>query len=205
MRDCPVCSSRERKIVIPNYWDLDLYECDDCGMHYVDSDGISQAWFDDYYLNVYKTDDKPYSDQRLGSLARFVASYTPRKVLDIGGMDGELQSRIVQLGIPCDVVGVKNDNQEKYDIVVISHTLEHIYDIPSMFSRIFGNLGNRLVIEIPVWLNYSNLLYDNHWQHINKFTSFHLGLMLAKQGLRYKFHHLPDYREYHCLRVLAWQ
>lgn len=172
MRDCPVCGSSSRIVVDPDYMNFELYKCV-CGMHYVDHISLSQEWFDRYYMTVYKTDDKPYSDKRLNSLASFVASYDPRNVLDIGGMDGELQSRIASFGIPCDVSGVENGNQKTYDIVVISHTLEHIYNVSSMFQRILGNLGNRLIIEVPEWWNYEDLTYDHHWQHINKFTAYH--------------------------------
>lgn len=204
MRDCPVCGSDERRLAVPDYIGAGLFVCE-CGMHYVDADHWSQEWFDYYYLVHYKTDDEPYSDARLNHLAGCVMSYDPRSVLDIGGMDGELQKRIESFGVKCDVSGVKDDNQNKYDIVVLSHTLEHIYDVPAMFSRILRNLGSRLIIEIPVWLDYENLMYDYHWQHINKFTKHHLGNLLAEHGFQFKMTSLPDYREYHCLRAVAWQ
>lgn len=203
MRNCPVCDSDIREIAVRDYMNFTLYKCE-CGMHYIDGD-VYQSWFDDYYLTKYKTDDEPYSDDRLNSMASKIASYEPRSVLDIGGMDGELQRRLVALGIKCDVTGVKNDNQRKYDFVVLSHTLEHIYDIPSMFQRILGNLGNRLFIEIPVWENYEDLTYDFHWQHINKFTKTALVHLLWHHGFYINLSEpLPDYREYHCHRVIAW-
>lgn len=210
MRKCPVCGSDERKVVIDDYGNfadkvsMSLCACE-CGMHYVDAPWLTPMWFANYYLTEYKTDDKPYSDGRLGSLARYIASLDPLNVLDIGGMDGELQERLNELDVLCDVTGVINDNQKKYDIVVLSHTLEHIYDIPSMFSRILGNLSNRLIIEVPLWLNYESLYYDNHWQHVNKFTKHQLGTLLTEYQFQYRFMNLPDYREYHCIRAVAWQ
>lgn len=78
MRDCPVCGSSSRTVVDPDYMNFELYKCV-CGMHYVDHISLSQEWFDRYYMTVYKTDDKSYSDKRLNSLASFVASYDPPK------------------------------------------------------------------------------------------------------------------------------
>lgn len=205
MRNCPVCGSDERQMIDPDYsYDFDLFSCE-CGMYYLDAVWMTQAWLDNYYLTEYMTDDKPYSDDRLASLAKYIQSFEPRNVLDIGGMDGELQSRLNDLDVLCDITGVKNDNQKKYDIVVLSHTLEHIYDVPSMFSRILGNLGNRLIIEVPIWYDYQNLGYDLHWQHINKFTKHHLEELLLNYGFQISASEsILDYREYHCHRVMAW-
>ncbi len=204
MRTCPVCESSERRVVIADYLNFVLYACR-CGMHYLDSATSSQKWFDQYYATIYKTDDKPYSDDRLNSLADFVASYEPRSVLDIGGMDGELQQRLQRRGLQCDVSGVGDGNPDQYDAVIISHTLEHIYEMPAMMQRIQRNLGNRLFIEVPIWKDYEDLSYDHHWQHINKFTARHLEDMLRHYGFQIgKSVGIPDYREYHCHRVMVW-
>lgn len=210
MRPCPVCENPAREVVITPYCDtkeprLTLYACTLCGMRYVDGK-VDQEWFDNYYLTRYVTDDKPFSERRLDSLARYIASFNPRNVLDIGGMDGELQCKLNDLDVLCDITGVKNDNEKKYDFVILSHTLEHIYDVPRMFERILGNLGNRLIIEVPVWWDYNDKGYDEHWQHINKFTAHKLADMLIYQGFHISaLTPLSDYREYHCERAVAWK
>jgi hypothetical protein len=102
------------------------------------------SWFDKYYLTQYVTDDKPYSDARLNSLASLIASYNPKAALDIGGTDGELQKRLAQCGVfDCDLVGVGDVTKKKYDAVILSHTLEHIYDIGAMFERIHGAMKKK--------------------------------------------------------------
>ena len=69
MRLCPICQFDESLTIDPDYMGYALHECRQCGHRFVDSEVLSQAWLDDYYLNTYKTDDLPYSDARLNSLA----------------------------------------------------------------------------------------------------------------------------------------
>lgn len=203
MRNCPVCDSPFRTLVDGLYEGYDLYACE-CGMRYVDLSYIDQKWMDYYYQTMYRTDDEPYSDARLNDLAHFVAGFEPRHVLDIGGMDGKLQRRIEALDIPCDVDGVVQGHFGKYDMVVLSHTLEHIYDVPSFLNRVRSNMGNRLVVEVPIWWDYDDLSYDHHWQHINKFTVLKLEELFTRQGFQVlQSKHLPDYREYHCHRLVV--
>lgn len=203
MRDCPVCNSPFRSLVDGMYEGYNLYACE-CGMRYVDLQFLDQNWMNAYYLTAYQTDDKPYSDERLDSLARYIAGFEPRSVLDIGGMDRELQTRLVALGIPCEVDGVEWQHFGKYDVVVLSHTLEHIYDVSSFLKRLQNNMGNRLIVEVPIWLDYDNLSYDRHWQHINKFTVSKLEELFIRRGFQVlQSAALPDYREYHCHRLVV--
>ena len=167
---------------------------------------MDQAWFDEYYLNKYKTDDKPYSDERLASLAALIGSYMPKSVLDIGGMDGELKQR---LDVPCDVAGVGDVTKKKYDGVILSHTLEHIYDVGAMFERIHGALKKKghLFVEIPIHL-YDNYLppkeYDFHWQHVNKMRVRDIEALFLRHGFTIELsEQLPDYREYNCWRIVG--
>jgi len=223
MRNCPSCGTKEKDLVISGYNgvsvinagyapELDLYKCNECGMHYVDGAICSQEFFDNYYMTKYRTDDAPYSDARLFSLAECVKKYRGDnrsfRVLDIGGMDGELAQRINSIGLLCLITGVGLDHLDVKDNdgVILSHTLEHIYDIPAMFARIKRALkpGGLLFIEVPIWFDYSDLTYDNHWQHINKFRSKDLDSIFGEfdfeilESLR-----LPSYREYDVWRIVG--
>lgn len=209
MRSCPVCQTARGDILENNYAGskYELYGCVACGFRYVDSKDLSQSVLDKYYLEVYKTDDKPYSDKRLNSLAACVASNSMR-VLDIGGMDGELQSRLNKLGVLCDVSGVGDSAVGRYDGVILSHTLEHIYDLKAMFDRVKANLiqGALLYIEVPIHSNpyLPPKEYDAHFQHINKFRVTDLIALIRKYDFEIvESIKLPDYREYNCWRVVA--
>jgi hypothetical protein len=173
----------------------------------VDGLHLSQAWFDDYYLTKYQTDDKPYSDARLNSLADCMASYVRRRVLDIGGLDGELQSRIKSRKIACYVSGVGDVNEYKHDAVILSHTLEHIYNIGAMFERIDKALNDvgYLFIEVPIHLGYNEpQAYDYHWQHINKFRPIDLERLCTRKGFEIvESKQIEDYREYQVWRLVG--
>lgn len=216
MRNCPVCDSTKRSLIEKNYTHtsiinngieagLSRFECSVCGFHYLDGE-VNQEWFDWYYLNVYQTDDKQYSDARLDSLAECVSENRCGNVLDIGGKDGELMLRLQKYGIWVDVAGVGTNAAKGYDAVILSHTLEHIYDIPAMMKRVRDALkpGGRLFIEIPIHLDYRDLNYDRHWQHVNKFRPMDIEFILATNGFIFDVSkQLPDYREYNVWRIVG--
>lgn len=207
MRDCPTCGEIGFDELETNYAksNYSLCECATCGFRYVDSLGLSQTVLDRHYLEVYQTDDKPYSDDRLNSLAECVSKNCMR-VLDIGGMDGELQSRLNKLGVLCDVSGVGDTAVGRFDGVILSHTLEHIYDLKAMFDRVKINLvqGGLLYIEVPRHPDpyLPPKKYDYHWQHINKFRLNDLIKVVQANGFTdWEITELPAYREYNCLRM----
>lgn len=207
MRACQICNSTGKRVVHNHYGELCLFECTSCGHWYVDG-LVDQAWFDEYYLTKYQTDDKPYSEARLNSLAALIGSYMPKTVLDIGGMDGELAQRI-DTSIKVTTAGVGDVPAKKYDGVILSHTLEHIYDVGAMFDRIHAALKKkgRLFVEIPVHL-YDNYrepqAYDYHWQHINKFRPRDIEALFLRHGFAIELsEQLPDYREYQCWRIVG--
>ena len=203
MRSCPICSYPNKKLIEKEYSysspinggtipALSLFECISCGFHYLDSQSVDQAWFDWYYVNVYKTDDEPYSDERLSSLARCVSQYAMVKAIDIGGMDGQLQARLRDAGVFCDVIGVAGHIRKAYNVAILSHTLEHIYDLPLMFERVKSalHIGGLLFIEVPI--------------HLNKFRPQDLEALLNSHGFAVvNSLQLPDYREYKVWRIVG--
>lgn len=218
MRSCPICNNPERETIEKeyNYTSkinggviplLSLYECIGCGFHYLDNESVNQAWFDWYYLTVYQTDDKPYSNARLDSLAECVANSGVKNTYDIGGMDGELAQRLYyERKIGCAISGVGDIIHDKFESVILSHTLEHIYDIPAMMKRVKDALkpGGFLFIEVPIHLGYSDAGYDKHWQHINKFRPQDLGKLLFSNGFTLTdSYQLPNYREYKVWRIVG--
>ena len=211
MRNCQICGESARREVFRHYNhpEMDLFACASCGFRYVDGDSLSQDWFDHYYLTEYTTSDTPYSFERYQSLAQYVAERAT-DVLDIGGKDGELHEHFAKIqGLNYDAMGVGENPERKYGCVVLSHTLEHIYEIAPSFALIAAALdgpadrGGWLVIEVPIHLEYVDPGdYDNHWQHINKFRPQDLTRLLVGRGyVIVESVQIDDYREYKCWRI----
>lgn len=222
MRDCPSCDYPFRSVLVAEYNKpsllkynlagpvLSLCQCEMCQMIYVDGGQVDQAWFDNYYLKFYKTDDKPFADARLESLARCVKGYFKNiqlaTVLDIGGTDGELKKKLEALDLLCLASGVGDIDRFSFDVVVLSHVLEHIYDVQAMMARVQMALvpGGLLFIEVPIWLTDDFAGYDNHWQHINKFTPGALENILKQNGFDVVVsEQIADYREYKVWRIIG--
>ena len=215
MRNCPACDNPDRATVQTGYngtseinaaylCSFTLFQCIGCGMMYLDAVQTNQEWFNHYYAHFYNTDDNGHSNERLDNLAANIASYGVRSLLDIGGMDGELIRRIPS-PIYAMPSGITDSSSARWHAVCLSHTLEHIYDVPAMMERIKSRLqlGGLLFIEVPVWFDYSNLRYDDHWQHINKFRAQDLERLIGRHFVIKESTPLPDYREYHAHRLVA--
>lgn len=212
MRNCPICDYNGKRVLFNDYegqpWCL--FECTHCEHRYLDSTNPhwTQADLDRFYVQSYHTDDFRYPQERLINLAEFIQSTHPIRVLDIGGMDGELRKRLNNLDVKCDIAGVGFKASIKYDLVVLSHTLEHVYNVSDMFNEIKASLESSglLIIEGPIHNSvYRDIeSYDYHWQHINKFRPEDLRDLF----IRYRFniigfHALPDYREYKTWRIVG--
>ena len=208
MRVCPICEYGGKKVIQNEYCGtkLCLFECPHCKHRYLDGLNYNQAWFDNYYLHHYTTDDEAYSNERLNDLSDFVHGLDKLYVLDIGGQDLQLQRRLIERGLKCEVVGVgEQAGKEQYGVVVLSHTLEHIYTMPAMMKRIKYSLyqGGWLVVEVPVHLVYQLAdVYDYQWQHINKFRPKDLEYLFSRNGFTVEVSkRMPDYREYQVWRI----
>lgn len=214
MRNCQICGDYGKRVILNDYngQAMCLFECTACGHRYVDSLGLTQAWFDEFYLKRYRTDDLEYSDARLNSLADCVAQHTPKpinNVADIGGTDGELVRRLRKLGVMAWGYGVNDEQNEQWkaDAVILSHTLEHIYDIGAMFKRIkrWSDKNAWLFIEVPIYLGYTDpVSYDYRWQHINKFRRIDLERLMEQKGYEVRIStQIEDYREYKVWRIVG--
>jgi len=207
MRECQICHRTGKKTLFNDYdsQPMCLFECTDCGHRYVDALHLTQEWFDDYYLHRYSTDDLNHSVARLDSLAAFVMTLKPKTVLDIGGRDLELQRRLDAAGADCTAVDVGWKASAKFNAVVLSHTLEHVYEVGDLLKRVVDVLSPKgaLVIEVPIHEGYTHIdKYDYHFQHINKFRPADLLKLLQDNGFDViQNRRIEDYREYQCWRI----
>jgi hypothetical protein len=141
--------------------------------------------------------------------ARFVADFKPQSVLEIGGAHGMLcrNFRALQAEVrwtivepnPIPVEGLDAhfiptffdssfQSDERYDLVVHSHTLEHIYE-PRRFIADIAKLSQPGDIhcfsapDLQAWLerHYTNAL---NFEHTYLLNDAYISGMLAEQGFR---------------------
>ncbi len=157
----------------------------------------------------------PYDAARLAATASDIARALPSRaasILDAGCATGGLLTALREVGF-ASVAGLDPSprcasacrergfeayigsiasapqNMPKFDCVVFSHVLEHVYDIPSFFAAARGLLspGGYLYLETPDATRYDEYLYapfqEFNTEHINHFS----GRGLENAARRYGF------------------
>lgn len=80
-------------------------------------------------------------------------------------------------------------NGKKFDYIILSHVLEHIYDLNDAIKNIKDilNLNGKIYIEVPDSNKYKDFFIVPYYyfdiEHINHFNSFSLNSLLSKYGL----------------------
>lgn len=224
MRNCPVCGSVERSLIaeqnftIPDQWKipsrLNLNLCSNCSVAYIDADQATQEVYDDYYragqFNFVGKNDRE-SSERLEAIGREIKSlYLPTaRILDIGGEDGHLQKILNDLGfLNVETCGPDMNVDGYFDLLVMSHLVEHIYDMDAFFIRLRPLLKpyTRLIVEIPIWTEYPETVegwqsYDFNLIHLNKFRPKDITSMLSRFRFRCdQTQEIPNVRRFKCFR-----
>jgi len=200
MRPCPVCGNTECKdlgFYEPGYF-YHLYACP-CGMRYLDDERKTQAYYDEYY----KFDTSPDlgTTEDIARLKALAAALPEGRGLDVGGKWSYLKD-IHQH----DTLNAGEAIEGEYDYVILSHTLEHVYDVQGLMQKIYEHtlIGGKIIIEGPIWLSYNSVTYDHNWQHLNKFTPASLEELLSRWFYRVETsERLPDLSEFNCWRVIG--
>ena len=198
--------------------------CNQCGnvqqAEYYNEDVLND-FYSNYYRKIYgnQPPSELFDDQKndMGKdLFAFVSSIiSPKKVLEVGCGAGGLLSVFKENN--CDVVGLDFDddylqiardngikvhngslevlgNEEKFDVIILSHVLEHIVDpFPFLESLVEHLLEDGvLYIEVPslntVASGSGGYSYDllRYWQnaHTIHFSNLSLRLLCKRVGLR---------------------
>lgn len=204
MRACPCCGEYaptllyDLRLRLPEGWRLPeaypFVRCD-CEMVYVDVDA-SQADYDRYYATQYTNVaggvcDTPLDDRRLLRTARQLNKWIrpSDRVLDVGGGSGGLKRHLRDLcGVTTEVLDPAFPDPHRgtvtslpagmgsFDIVVLSHVMEHIFDVDQAVANVVAltRPGGKVYVEVPDCLRIATrggapFVEFNH-KHINMFT-----------------------------------
>lgn len=141
------------------------------------------------------------------SFSKFVCKFNPKNVLEIGGLHGILSRNcliknkninwtmiepnpIVDSDLPIKVIrGFFDSNfvsKDKYDTIIHSHVLEHIYD-PQEFIKCQSSLldiGGKLIFSIPNMCVMLKNAYTNciNFEHTLYFDEKHIEFLLESNG-----------------------
>lgn len=166
-------------------------------------------------------------DEHHQSFADFVNKFGGNNILEIGGLHGILAQKcfklnsklkwtiiepnpIVPENIPVTIIKGFFDNnftsKEKFDTIIHSHVLEHIYNPDEFISHksSFMEEGDNLIFSVPnmeVMLknNYTNCV---NFEHTIYFTEPYIEYMLAKYGFELieKSYFRPDHSIFYCAK-----
>ncbi len=133
------------------------------------------------------------------------------RVLDFGGGDGRLVVPFAEHGCDCFVVDYAPqsvaqvtrlgttlddlDEDERFDIVVCSHVIEHVADPLATMSQLRDRMtdGGAIYVEVPMEIWKRPPLHEEPVTHVNFFTVESLQTLLQRAGLEPVSVKLEDY------------
>jgi 2-polyprenyl-3-methyl-5-hydroxy-6-metoxy-1,4-benzoquinol methylase len=166
-------------------------------------------------------------DEHHAAFAEFIYKFKPKSILEIGGLHGILAEKYLKLGsniewtmvepnptvdpnLPIKVIkGFFDDkfiSDDKFEAVIHSHVLEHVYDPDEFMSHksSFMNDGDLLIFTIPnmeVMLtnNYTNCI---NFEHTVYFTEPYVEYFLHKYGFELveKQYFKTDHSIFYCAK-----
>ncbi|WP_096736023.1 class I SAM-dependent methyltransferase, partial [Brachyspira sp. G79] len=199
--------------------DKKVYQCSNCGIYFIDlptDEEIYALYKNEYHNNIknklFETAKSKMRYARSLSQFNFIKDYIDfhnKKVCEIGAFDGLLLNIFKKHG--CDVYGYEiNDNarvyaknkydidlksnflesKEKYDIIMLSHVIEHFKNPFDVLVKIKNMLKDNgyLYIEVPNSPNKNQCSYDMlmrylSTEHIVNFNIENLKMFLKKADL----------------------
>ena len=208
MSKCISCNQEFQKI--GDAQEFEIYQCKNCGFGKTKGSEIN---YGNYHRDeVYIKEDSQFENifqKRVGIILKFKKNGL---VLDIGSSTGTMLSLFAQKG--WEVQGIepsKNSSQQalkkgiptlntffekaklennKYDVVIANHVLEHIDDPVGFLEKIYKILkkGGIVLIDAPNFGSFSARTFGTKWQyllpreHLWHFSSKSLANLLRKSG-----------------------
>jgi hypothetical protein len=182
-----------------------------CGVH-PDIDALSR-YYEDYWGESYVSHRLVYEPEvttrhshllgprEADAYVEEFVGFVPERVLDIGGGTGdrspfrgvsEVHVLDVAHGDPAEGVSYVDSAEGKYDLVVLSHVLEHVPDPSDLLSTAAFSSSGVLYVEVPDEASLygarprlSTLLASRReWhEHLNYFDSCSISALVKRCGL----------------------
>jgi 2-polyprenyl-3-methyl-5-hydroxy-6-metoxy-1,4-benzoquinol methylase len=210
-RVCPVCGEDSSELVhqIPfaDGYTQEVSVCT-CGMGYASKTPTA----DYEQCSNYASPDSIGSGDTVRDRSRhtetvdIISQHFPDKsisILDIGcargGLLSELRSRgyenaqgidpsrdcvdaCTAKGLVASQGRLEDEPQGQYDLVILSHVLEHVWDVPRAVKGILGRVKGSVYVEVPDAYLYEKYIVcpflDFNREHINHFSSHHLSMAM---------------------------
>lgn len=169
---------------------LSIYYCFECNFYYSDSNNIQED-YNNYYkeFNNYKK-GTVYSDKDEKCNSYLKDKLQPEKIktiIDYGSGNGKLKELLSDQFIVEEYDIGMIQPEKKYDCLILSHVLEHIYDLSLFINEISKNINEDglLYIEVPNAEYYDKItdicpLQEINLEHINFFSKYALNKLLMK-------------------------
>jgi hypothetical protein len=169
---------------------LSIYYCSECNFYYSDSNNIQED-YNNYYkeFNNYKK-GTVYSDKDEKChiyLKDLLSSKKIKTIIDYGSGNGKIKELLSDQFVVEEYDIGMTQPEKKYDCLILSHVLEHIYDLPLFINEISKNINEDglLYIEVPNAEYYDKItdicpLQEINLEHINFFSKYALNKLLMK-------------------------
>lgn len=206
MRRCIVCGSDKNKIyfnssvTVPEPYPLkgeqSIVQCVNCGFIYSDSENTVDS-YQQYYLELNKHKKRANDAQELDRsyfakiLKMLDGLNKDAVILDFGSGDLLMKSMLKDMGyenILTHDVESEGNYENKFDLILTTHTFEHILDADVVLAKLYNFLktGGQLIIAVPNVLGYlDNYCGAYNWfdlEHINHFSPVSLTRFVESQG-----------------------
>ena len=203
MRNCQCCKS-----LIENYIykltitpineinlnnELKIKYCKECYFYFVDSNN-NQDDYNEYYLkfNSYKDTNNKTNNDKDEKCFNYLINNLDKNIKNIldYGCGNKILSNFLNKIYNVDIFDIDMEkNEKKYDCVILSHVLEHIYDIQSFINLLKINIkeDGYLYIEVPNMEYYDKFnifgpLQEISIEHINFFSKYSLSKLMVNHG-----------------------
>lgn len=203
MRNCCCCNAKTLSYIdtIKLYMvndiklgsNIEIFYCEECNFYFSDSNN-SQEDYNNYYkeFNNYKK-GTIYSDKDERCAIYLKKELNEQNninsIIDYGSGNGKLKDLLSDCyNVEEYDIGMEKVNK-KYDCLILSHVLEHIYDISNFIDEISTNIKDNglLYIEVPNAEYYDKItdicpLQEINIEHINFFSKHSLNKLLMKHN-----------------------